>query len=78
MGGGYFDMVEQVSLLFKTLNHNLYDNIIYRNIFPNEPFTKNKRLDNKNVELDPASIRSKAKRARLARAEERRRQAAVE
>ena len=47
-------------------------------IFPNEIGTKNKRMDNKKVEPDPGSIWSKAKRARLARAEEQQRQAAEE
>ena len=51
---------------------------IYRQIFPNEICTKNKRMDNDDVEPDPDSVRSKAKRARLARAEERRQQAAEE
>lgn len=46
--------------------------MIYRKIFPNEFCTKSKQMDNDNVELDPDSIRSMAKRARLARAEERR------
>lgn len=54
------------------------DNIISRMIFPNEFGTKKKRTDNDKIEPDPGSIRSKAKRARLARAEERRRQAAEE
>ena len=61
------------------LSWNSPDNdIIDRMIFPNEIGTKNKRMDNEKVEPDPGSIRSKAKRARLARAEERQRQAAEE
>ena len=51
---------------------------IYRQIFPNEICTKNKRMDNDDVELDPDSVRSKAKCMQLARAEERRQQAAKE
>ena len=50
-------------------------NIIYRQIFPNELGTKSKRMGNDNVEPDPGSIRSKAKRARLERAEVRQREA---
>ena len=57
----------------------MHDNhIIYRQIFPNELCTKNKQMDKDNVEPDPDSIRSKAKRARLERAKRRRRQAAKE
>ena len=62
------------------LSQSSPDNIISRMIFPNEFGTKKKRIDNDTgkIEPDPGSIRSKAKRARLARAEERRRQAAEE
>ena len=70
-------MVERVSV-FVYLGTRLTI-LISRIIFPNEFGMKKKRTDNHDkIEPDPGSIRSKAKRARLARAEERRRQAAEE
>jgi hypothetical protein len=77
VGGGDFDMVERVSLQYLPTSDNFFDdNIFYRQIFPNEIGMKKKRSDNGNVDPDPDSIRSKAKRARLERAKERRQQAA--
>ena len=77
MGGGGFGMVERVSVLVY-LGTRLTI-LISRMIFPNKFGTKKKQTDNHDkIEPDPGSIRSKAKHARLARAEERRRQAAEE
>ena len=76
MGGWDFEMVERVSFQYLLTSDIFYDdNIFYRQIFPNEIGTKNKRSDNGIV--DPNSIRSKAKRTRLERAKERRQQAAA-
>jgi hypothetical protein len=61
-----------------SLPFNLHDKILRRQFFPDQPGSKNKRTENDNAEPDPDSIRSKAKRARLQRAEKRRRQAAEE
>jgi hypothetical protein len=73
VGGRDFDMVEPVSCSLPP--SQIYYNIFYRQIFPNELCTKKKQMETGNVELDPNSIRSMAKHARLERAEERRRQA---
>ena len=47
-------------------------------IFPNEIATKKKQIDNNNVEPAAGSIQLMAKRARLARAEERQQPDAAE
>jgi hypothetical protein len=72
MNGWWGRWIGGMSTIFSHLEISV--TILYRQIFPDKPWTKNKGKENDNpAEPDPDSIRSKAKHARLERAKKRQR-----